>query len=240
MEVGKLVVNGSMEAPGGQYEKVSIRGEATVTGAVTTEKVSVYGDATFNNDVRATKITVMGDADFHGEVYADELKVYGDIDCEQKAMVKHCKIRGDMSVEDGLIGEIVNNKGMLKVNGPVSVDRFDSIGGCKIDDLLTADEINLRLYHVPSRIKEIGAGKVSVKRSHIPLDLMSRKGRLIATEIEADEIYLENTTADVVRGGRVQIGPGCNIQLVEYRDFVSISKKASVKEKTQLNVGVTE
>jgi hypothetical protein len=36
--------------------------------------------------------------------------------------------------------------------------------------------------------------------------------------IEGDEILLENTKADVVRGKNVQIGKGCEIGLLEYQD----------------------
>ncbi|MCL6576409.1 hypothetical protein [Kyrpidia sp.] len=39
--------------------------------------------------------------------------------------------------------------------------------------------------------------------------------------IEGDDIYLENTRARVVRGTRVQIGPGCQIGLLEYSEDFS-------------------
>ncbi len=41
---------------------------------------------------------------------------------------------------------------------------------------------------------------------------------LYAETIEADEVRLEETTCKVVRGKTVVIGPGCQIDLVEYVD----------------------
>ncbi|MNR67595.1 hypothetical protein D3C85_1916860 [compost metagenome] len=47
--------------------------------------------------------------------------------------------------------------------------------------------------------------------------------------IEGDDIYLENTRAKVVRGNQVVIGPGCEIDLVEYKVLLEKKKGANVK-----------
>lgn len=52
--------------------------------------------------------------------------------------------------------------------------------------------------------------------------------------IEGDDIYLENTKADIVRGNKVKIGPGCQIGVVEYRDDFTHDSKALVKITTKI------
>ena len=43
-------------------------------------------------------------------------------------------------------------------------------------------------------------------------------------------MYLECTTAGIVRGINVVIASGCNIDLVEYKDYYEVSKDSFVKE----------
>ena len=57
---------------------------------------------------------------------------------------------------------------------------------------------------------------------------------LTASSIEGDEIELEDTTADVVRGKRVVIGPGCHIKTVEYIDTLDVHEDAEVEKKTKV------
>jgi hypothetical protein len=52
--------------------------------------------------------------------------------------------------------------------------------------------------------------------------------------IEADEIQLEDTRADVVRGRNVVIGAGCRIGLVEYADELRVDPDAEVKERKKI------
>jgi hypothetical protein len=51
--------------------------------------------------------------------------------------------------------------------------------------------------------------------------------------IEGDDIYLENTVAEIVRGNSVEIGPGCTIGLVEYANKFSKDKDSTVKKETK-------
>ncbi len=48
------------------------------------------------------------------------------------------------------------------------------------------------------------------------LPFISHVGNLQTSIVEGDDIYLEHTIAEVVRGNNVTIGPGCEISVVEY------------------------
>ena len=71
------------------------------------------------------------------------------------------------------------------------------------------------------------------KRSNSLLPFGKEVGSLAAKVIEGDDIYLENTTADMVRGNKVKIGPGCQIGVVEYRDDFTHDPKATIKTTTK-------
>ncbi|TKH51903.1 cytoplasmic protein, partial [Bacillus cereus] len=52
--------------------------------------------------------------------------------------------------------------------------------------------------------------------------------------VEGDDIYLEHTIAEVVRGNNVTIGPGCEISVVEYHTSFNQKGNAVVKEHKQI------
>jgi hypothetical protein len=57
---------------------------------------------------------------------------------------------------------------------------------------------------------------------------------LHTSQIEGDEILLEDTTADIVRGKRVEIGPGCNIESVEYSESLRVVDGATVRNRSRI------
>ena len=63
---------------------------------------------------------------------------------------------------------------------------------------------------------------------------IGRRSELISEVIEGDEIYVEYTKAKVVRGNKVVIGPGCDIQSVEYREDFKALKDGNVKENKKI------
>ncbi len=63
---------------------------------------------------------------------------------------------------------------------------------------------------------------------------ISHVGNLQTSIVEGDDIYLEHTIAEVVRGNNVTIGPGCEISVVEYHTSFNQKGNAVVKEHKQI------
>ena len=82
-------------------------------------------------------------------------------------------------------------------------------------------------------MKEIGGETIRVDRGH-KFGLFGRFKKLTAEIIEGDDIYLECTRAKVVRGGKVVIGYGCEIELVEYRTDFERANDAKVAKNQKL------
>lgn len=238
MSLRNLVINGSSSTTGGDFDKVTIRGEGTVFGDVKSDLISIYGQGTFRNNVLVDTMKVMGQTDVNGSLKADNLKIYGQLEVSKTSEIKQLKVRGEVDFLQHLNGERVDNKGSLKVNGNVTCDHFLSKGECKIDGLLSAEEINLKLLLATSRITEIGGAKVSVNRHHFPwgINFRMKKAHLVTTVVEADDVYLEYTTAKVVRGNHVKIGPGCDIDLVEYTGSIKVSPGSTVRSEVNSNI----
>ena len=89
-----------------------------------------------------------------------------------------------------------------------------------------------------SKVMEIGGTKIKIKNDSkfsflgIKNIIMphSNKRLLEVDTIEADEIYLENTHAKIVRGKKITLGPECRINLVEYQESFKDHDKSIVEE----------
>ncbi|MEH7747038.1 cytoplasmic protein [Neobacillus drentensis] len=232
---GNLIINGSGSYPGGRYDKISIRGEGTIMTDVECSTFKVYGTSEATENVKTGSVKVFGEAEVKRNMEAEDTLVMGTMMVGGNAHLKKIKILGLLEVGDGLTGDEANIKGSIAVNGDVEYETFDSSGGFEIKGLLTADTIKVGLRFGQSSAEEIGGGKITVKKkSNTLLPFGKEIGSLSAKVIEGDDIYLENTKADIVRGNKVKIGPGCQIRVVEYRDDFTHDSKATVKITTKI------
>ncbi|MDP4086555.1 MAG: cytoplasmic protein [Bacillota bacterium] len=228
-----LIINGSGSYSGGSYDKIIIRGEGTVTGDVECSLFKTYGTSEAVENVKVETMKVFGEGEVKGQFHAGELVVMGTMSIGGKALIKKLKVRGMLDAGERLYGENVDIKGSIAVEGDVEYDTFHSIGSFEIKGLLNAETIQIALRHSNSTAEEIGGGKISVKRKSALLPFFKDNGSLTAKVIEGDDIYLENTEAEVVRGNTVKIGPGCTIGSVEYVYHFSQSLDSTVKVKTK-------
>ncbi|MFP5110473.1 cytoplasmic protein [Neobacillus sp. C211] len=225
-----LIINGSGSYPGGRYDKISIRGEGTIVNAVESSTFHVYGTSEAVENVKTGSVKVFGEAEIKGNMDAEETLIMGTMMVGGNALLKKIKIFGLLEVGERLTGDEANIKGSISVNGDVEYETFDSSGGFEIKGLLSADTIKVGLRFGQSTVEEIGGGKITVKkRSNSFLPFGKEAGSLSAKVIEGDDIYLENTKADIVRGNKVEIGPGCQIGVVEYRNDFSHDPRAAIK-----------
>ncbi|MDR4945023.1 cytoplasmic protein [Neobacillus cucumis] len=230
-----LIINGSGSYPGGIYDKVSIRGEGTIVNDVESSVFHVYGTSEARENVKTGSVKIMGEADVKGNLAAAETLVMGTMMVGRNASLKKIKILGLLEVGEKLSGDVATIKGSISVKGDVEYETFDSSGGFDIKGLLTADKVKIALRFGQSSAEEIGGGQIIVKRKkNSILPFGKEEGTLTAKVIEGDDIYLENTTAEVVRGNTVKIGPGCQIGLIEYTTELKNDSSSTIKTKTKV------
>ncbi|MGG1680099.1 cytoplasmic protein [Neobacillus sp. NRS-1170] len=230
-----LIINGSGSYPGGRYDKISIRGEGTIVNNVDCSSFHVYGTSEAVENVKTGSVKILGEAEIKGNIEAEETLIMGTLSVGSRAQLKKIKILGLLEVGERLFGDQASIKGSIVVNGDVEYETFDSSGGFEIKGLLTADTIKVGLRYGQSTAEEIGGGKITVKKKKNSLLPFGKEvGTLKVKVIEGDEIFLENTTADIVRGNQVKIGQGCQIGLVEYREHLSQDSQATIKTKTKI------
>ncbi|GEO25590.1 hypothetical protein AAC03nite_13750 [Alicyclobacillus acidoterrestris] len=190
----------------------TIHGTAQSAGG-TFEKVTVHGEGKVTGDIQCAHLKVMGTFQVDGALFANSAKVMGTVEVAKDWRGDHVHVLGEM-----------------KVRGDCNVEKFKCQGSFNIGGLLNAGAIELSLYG-DSSVLEIGGETIRVKPSH----RWRAKGarQLTVDTVEGDHIVLYDTVARVVRGNDVEIGSGCDVKVVEYRDNLRISNSASVGVQTQ-------
>jgi cytoskeletal protein CcmA (bactofilin family) len=231
--IGNLSITGSSNASGGKYNKVSILGEGSIGGDVECNRLKCMGTLDMEGYLKSTDIRVTGTFSVSGDVQADAMKTTGEVFAGGDFMLKKLSCSGTIETRGHLHSEQIDLKGQLTTQGDCDAEVFTARGFFTIGGLLNVGELNVKLYQ-NCQAKEIGAERISIRRASLlnPLNLFfkpSSSATLTASIIEGDEIYLEHTNAQIVRGKHVTIGPGCDIELVEYKEHFAQVKGTIVK-----------
>ncbi len=237
-------ISGAGTIGGGTYDRVSISGAGKITSDITTEELRISGAGKVQGRTEAEKIVASGSAVFAGDVIAEEMRVSGSARVDGRIEVKELKCSGTFKAAQSISSEYIKVSGDLRVGGDVEAEIFKTSGGFKIEGLLSADRIEIHLGG-RCQAREIGGERIEVarggwKEKGILLDglikLFTGGGTagLQTTQIEGDEITLDDTTAEVVRGKKIEIGPGCHIRLVEYSESLKIHPEAVVEKQTKV------
>lgn len=219
-----LKINGQGSSGGGKFRDVVIRGSGQIIGDVECNKYEVYGTGELKGDLTAENVMVKGQFKFDGQINATDMKVYGE-----------SNFNGDIFVDN------VTIQGSMKTNGDLNAEVCKIDGGFEIDGLLNVEIFELSM-HWPCRVSEIGGTNIKIKKdgkfSFVGLKNLvkpiTNKRLLEVDTIEADDIYLENTHAKMVRGKKITLGPDCQIDKVEYQDSFVGHEKSSVESTEKI------
>lgn len=232
-----LILAGSGTAAGGRYNRVELSGSCKVAGDIECERLRVAGSATIDGRVKSAVLTVSGSSRFEGSLEAGELEVKGKAHIAEHATAKRLLISGLVHVGKQVSGEEIEVSGSLTVEENCAAETFKAKGSFRIGGLLNADLVDITLYH-HSEAEEIGGEVIRVRRgkafSFGKWLGAAYRHRLRAETIEGDEVMLEDTRAKMVRGNDVKIGPGCEIDRVEYNGTIEIDADAVVREHKKI------
>ena len=228
IEEGSLLVHGPMEIDGAcKVEGCAEAETLEVNGSLKTAGPSrVAGNLEVNGSMKTenASLAVGGRADICGS-----LKTEGDFSAEMLDVTGAVHVEGSLKTTEAVVD------GVLKVEGEVQAERFRAEGVVKIDGLLNAETVELGLAG-EDEIASIGGGSVRVYRSRRGFGLFNKRPHLLAELIEADEISLEYTDVETVRGVNVHIGPECVVDRVEYSGTLTTDASASIGTRVKLNL----
>lgn len=212
----KLLINGIGKSYGGEVHTAKIEGMGKIEGDLSCHDFQINGTGEVQGSLKAVTVSINGIGGIEGGLQADSIN-----------------LEGKLKVDGPLTCEQIRMNGIATVKGSCEAELFEAHGKMDIG-LLNAGSIKLTLQG-SSHINEIGGGDIQIRKqpgSTISKWLKSIPGpfgnKLSAEVIEGDNIYLEHTTADVVRGETVKIGPGCTIGSIEYKISLDTHSSSTV------------
>ncbi|MDU4891154.1 MAG: polymer-forming cytoskeletal protein [Clostridium sp.] len=257
-QIGDLRISGSGSAGGGRYNVVSISGSGKiigdlncerfrisgsgkVDGSITTNDFGISGSGKVTRDLKCARGSISGSGKVEGSVYGGSFTISGSGVVEGNFKGDEFTINGSGKVGGRISGTAVKLYGAVSVGQGIEGEIIDIRGSLRTNNMVNGDQVSIEVGG-RTEIEEIGATKVTVSKGIQGRGLVSRfflkmfGGKdfdyLVAKTIEADEIYLENTIADVVRGGKIIIGEGCKIKKIEYSDSFEVKSETSIIDET--------
>ena len=212
-EAIKIVGAGSVSGQPIRTRDFKAAGSARVQGDLETDKAKVAGACTFEGNVRANEFRTSGSAEIAGGLDAHEIEASGTL-----------HVAKDVNAQ-----EIVTS-GSFKVGGQVKAHEFTSSGSVRIEIELAAHEVNMELGG-SSYVKSIRASEIRIRGTG---GFFRARGELTSETIEGEDVYLEGTTADLVKGADVRIGPHCRIKVIEARELV-VHESSEVHERRPIS-----
>ncbi|MCX7750711.1 MAG: hypothetical protein N2320_04070 [Candidatus Bipolaricaulota bacterium] len=237
-----IAISGAGRIEGGRYGTVKIAGSGKVAGDLEAEEFRSSGSAKVEGDLKAGRFESAGSFRCEGSAEIGEGEAAGSFRVKGLVRTQELKLAGSAAAQ-GIRGGYLRATGSLAVAENVEVERFWMTGVFGIGGLLSADRVEVELEG-PSRAREIGGEKISVRASPrglgsffiFALRLVFDKEpvqKLVVDTVEGDEVELEATEARLVRGGKVKVGLGCRIGRVEYSESLEVAPGAKVEEEVK-------
>lgn len=237
-----LRISGSGDANGGVYDEVRLSGSSDIHGDIDCNYIRISGSSDVHGSIKTKSAEISGSSDIRGSLTAEEyVRISGSSDINGDVTTKKIRISGSSDIKGNLHAEEVELSGSSDITQNCETENFHGRGCFDIGGLLNADLIDIEISG-RSSVGEIGGEKISIKYGmdnsfgfkNLLKDMFNYKEYLKTRLIEGDDIYIEGTTAEIVRGNSVTIGDGCNIGLVEYKNEIKIHNEAVVKEQRKI------
>lgn len=222
-------IMGNGTSNGGNLGKLRINGEGRIYGDADCLVFRCNGSAEAEGSLRCRETRINGQLNVRNDLEAEQMKINGGLKTGGNARFGHVNINGDLSIGNTLSAVKLTVNGTLEVRDEIGVEDLTVRGRIKAGDELFGREIKMKLHGGPSHVSKMTGEVISVSVSRLAKIIKTPlSGRLETRLIEGDDIFLENTKADTVRGRRVTIGQGCVIGMVEYSEELKTDRNAEI------------
>jgi cytoskeletal protein CcmA (bactofilin family) len=197
--------------------------------------LKVRGSLTLKEDVRADTIDVVGHLSTQKNVTTAKLKVSGDCSIGGYCRAEQVINLGGLRVQH-IQADRLQSSGYFSAAQDAAVDTFYAEGAVKINRLTAGSSIELRLGNRSTIEVMRTSGTITVKPSLKLMNALIPYFRKLTCEtIEGTSISLYRTTANLVCGEDIIIGPGCSIGEVQYSKSLTVDPKSQVDRTVFLN-----
>ena len=225
-------IAGSGNLPGGVYGKVKIAGSGSVDGDLEADEIEIAGSGNLKGNVKAEKLSAAGSCRIRGDVEVGLFESSGAFKANGDVVAHSVKAAGAHAVGGSLRAEVIEIAGACRVEKDVEAERFVVHGRIRVSGVIKAGQVEIELGG-RSTAREIQGTRIVVKSSRSFFFWIRNGKRLDVELIEGDDISLEATNAQIIRGKGVIVGDRCRIDTVEYSESLEVSPKATVQSQVK-------
>lgn len=227
-----LHIAGVGKAEGGVYAKVQLDGMGTIGGSLDCDDFIGNGSVSVKGALTAKTVRINGSGSVDGPMDALEVNVGGSAKIKADVRARKMSVGGRCHIYGKLIAKEIELSGSLRADN-IHTESIEVKGGFNVDGALQANTIEVKLYD-RCEAREIYGDYITVckkgKRIWEQLSFSIRPARLYVRVMEGNRVEVEHTEADIIRGNRIILGPGCKVRLVEYREELIQDPSAEVGE----------
>lgn len=223
---GSTTVEGDVEA-----DWVDLSGSATIGGDLVTETADLSGAVSVAGDLSADVVDSSGTAKVTGESTVTTLVGSGSFSSRGPARIDRVDCSGSTKFAS-LEAKSVTTSGAFTVTEAV-MDEFDGSGNLDVDTLETG-RFSFRFATADARVRRLEAETVDVQRVDQGgvmrlLRHINSTGSFTIDTLVADSVELEYTNVGEVTADSVELGPGCEVDLLRARAW-NVHADATVHE----------
>ncbi|WP_340007168.1 hypothetical protein MHH52_05610 [Paenibacillus sp. FSL K6-0276] len=197
--------------------------------------LKVRGSLFLQEDVRAVTVDVVGHLSTQKNIATSNLKVSGVCSIGGHCRANQVNNLGSLRVQH-IQADRLQSSGYLSVAQDAVVETFYAEGAVKINRLIAGTSIEIRLGNKSTLEVMRSSGTITVKPSSKLINALMHYCRKLTCEtIEGTSITLYRTTADLVCGEDIFIGPGCSIGEIRYSKSLTIDPRSHVDRTVFLN-----
>jgi len=210
-ELQDVRIAGSDDIGSGVYGRIVMSGSGTVKGDVEAKEIAVSGSSKFEGRVKAGKFRASGSCSVDGDLEATDLRS-----------------SGSMSVGGDVAGESVSFSGSVGIGGDLRAEIFHASGSLRIGGSLKSARIDFTIWG-RSQARSFEGKEIRVVKAR-----RNKGGKLHVEKVDGDDVHLEMTVAELVRGKRVVVGRESKVERVEYHELLEVHEEAQVGERIKL------
>lgn len=230
--IGSIKILGSGTIPKGNYDIVSVIGEAQGTDAFSVNFLKVIGQLIAHRSVEAEDVKILGEMICNENSSTNnDLEILGRLTAKSYYKADTIRVYGQGFFKDVLEFNEIDIIGELEVKKNCKGNKFLSTGKFNISGILSCDLVKINPKGT-SFIKEINAHDIRIRNKN----LFNFGDTVINSDIiYGNKVQLENTNCKLVKGNDVIILESCNIERVEYNNSIFVSDGSRVKEKVKVD-----
>jgi len=219
-----ILNSGSSTIVSGRYNNIRLSGRTHINGDIECESLRVSGSCASDGKISCPngEVVISGAFQSEGDLTAKEASVSG-----RAAFGSFSggifKCSGRTAIGGHIKCEEITITGTVDCGTDINAEKISVYGKCIVNGMICGENIKLEAM---GSAESVGGSIIKINTENTPSLLHA----FTASSIEGDDIELNHTVCDVVRGGKVKIGSKSEIGCVEYTESCEIDDMAKIGE----------